>query len=244
MQAQLANASDAELTQYKQKLTFLVQIVINGQILQPDIHFALDMAESDRGYLGGTIYSRILQINNSESELNQQVFSLLAFGSFLPQDPFGGSAYSTSTSQQITSIVQSSASSILTNALNSLASNYVKGIDLNFDYKSYTDYSTGEAENRNVLNVAVSKSLFNDRVKVTVGQDFNLSGGATPIASQSGNNISLQYLLTQDGRLSLRFFRQNSYQGLFEGQVEEEGGSLVYGRDFNKFSNLFKGTKK
>ena len=242
MQAQLANASDAELNQYKQKLNFLVQIKINGQILQPDIHFALDMAESDRGYLGGTIYSRILQINNSESELNQQVFSLLAFGSFLPQDPFGGSAYTTH--EQINSLVQSSASSILTNALNNLASNYIKGIDLNFDYKSYTDYSTGEAENRNVLNVAVSKSLFNDRVKVTVGQDFNLSGGATPLASQSGNNVSLQYLLTQDGRLSLRFFRQNSYQGLFEGQVEEEGGSLVYGRDFNKFSNLFKGTRK
>ncbi len=67
---------------YQQKLPFLVYLNVDGQLLQPELSFALDMPEDEQGSIGGDVYGRLQQLNSQESELNKQVFSLLVLNRF------------------------------------------------------------------------------------------------------------------------------------------------------------------
>jgi hypothetical protein len=99
-------------------------------------------------------------------------------------------------------------------ALNNLAGDLIKGVELDFDLESTDDYTTGQRQNRTDLNVGVSKRLLDDRLKVTVGSSFGLEGEQQ--ANQESNNlagdISAEYQLTRDGRYRVRAYRKNQYQ--------------------------------
>ena len=54
--------------------------------------------------------------------------------------------------------------------------------------------------------------------------------------------MSIEYLLTEDGRWRIRGFRKNQYQNIIYGQVFVNGVALIFMREFNKFNELFKKT--
>src|SRR5690606_7838141 len=67
--------SEDELSIYKEQLVFQVYLNIDGELLSPEISFALDMPENERSAFGGNIYAKIQDINTRESDLNKQVFA-------------------------------------------------------------------------------------------------------------------------------------------------------------------------
>jgi len=117
----------------------------------------------------------------------------------------------------------------------------IKGVDINFDLNNTQDYSTGAENDRTDLNVTVSKRLFNDRIQVNVGSDFELAGATNPNenASNIGGDVSVDYHLTKDGRYMLRAYRKNQYDIVVEGEVVETGLSFILTLDYNKFSEIF-----
>src|SRR5690606_14117237 len=141
--------------------------------LKPDISFRLDMPEKDRNVLNGVIYSRIKQINQVESELNKQVMGLLVLNSFIPENPL---ALLNDRGGGVEGTARKSVSKLISQQLNNFAGSVIKGFDVNFDLESGEDYSTGKVENRTDLSIGISKSLFNDRVSVSVGSSVNLEG--------------------------------------------------------------------
>ncbi|WP_373399812.1 translocation/assembly module TamB domain-containing protein [Algoriphagus halophilus] len=74
MSSQLTGSSQSTKSQYQRRLPFLVYLNVDGELLRPEISFALDMPENERGAFGGNVYSQVLQINDQEDELNKQVF--------------------------------------------------------------------------------------------------------------------------------------------------------------------------
>jgi hypothetical protein len=117
-------------------------------------------------------------------------------------------------------MVRQSVSRILTDQLNRLASDLIKGVDLSLGVNTESDYTSGTEQNRTELSVAVSKSLLNERLKVTVGSNFVVEG-STPTNQSSSNiagDVQLDYQLTKDGRYRLRAYRINEYEGVVEGQ--------------------------
>ena len=116
----------------------------------------------------------------------------------------------------------------------------VEGVDLNFDVASTEDYTTGERRNRTDLNIGLSKRLLNDRLKVTVGSNFQLEGPQT--SNQRNNNIAgniaVDYQLSRDGRYMLRFYRRNEYEGVVDGYIIETGVSFILSVDYNKFREI------
>jgi hypothetical protein len=120
-------------------------------------------------------------------------------------------------------------------------------LGLELGLNSYEDYTTGEAQNRTDLNVAVRQQLLNDRLIFRVGTDIGLEG-KSPASQQSNNgfagDFSVEYLLLPDGRLRVRGFRQDSYDMFTEAEVQETGAALVYQRDYNSFFELFKRISK
>lgn len=243
MTSQLAGADQSLRNQYRQELPFDVIMRLEGMIMQPDLSFQLDMPETSRSALGGNVYRRIGQLNQSESELNTQVFSLLVLGRFLSE----GLMAEEPRGIQPEAMARSSASRLLTSQLNALSDRYVRGIDLDFDLESFTDYRSGMPEDRTQLSLRMQRSLLDDRLTVQISGQVDLEGseleegrGGTDLLG----DVSIDYRLTDDGRWGLRGFRKNQYVGLIEGQVVVTGVSLLFKRDFNSFAELFSRKKE
>jgi hypothetical protein len=211
--------------------------------MKPTISFRLDMPERERNALNGVVYNRIKQINEIESELNKQVMGLLVLNSFIPENPLalvndrGGSGAE--------GTARKSASKLISQQLNNFAGSLIKGFDVNFDLESQDDYSTGKLQNSTNLNVGVSKSLFNDRIAVSVGSSVNLEGPQqAQQASTLIGDVSVDYKITPDGRYKIRGYRQNETDAIVEGQIIETGASFIYVIDYDEFRELFHRKKK
>jgi hypothetical protein len=164
------------------------------------------------------------------------VFSLLLLGRFVGEDPFQSSGAGFSAA----SYARQSVSKLLTEQLNNLAGGLIQGVNINFDVASTDDYTTGERRNRTDLNIGLSKSLLNDRLKVTVGNNFELEGPQN--SGQKNNNIAgnvaVDYQISKDGRYMLRFYRKNEYVGVVDGYIIETGLGFILNVDYNKFSEI------
>lgn len=231
---QLTGADPSEVNQYKQTLPFLVYLNITGELLQPEIGFKLEMPMADRNAFGGNVYARLMDINTRESDLNKQVFALLILKRFIADDPFenqGGGGFE--------STARRSVSKILSEQLNRLSEN-IKGVELSFDIKSYEDYTSGQAQGQTELQLGVSKSLFNDRLVVKLSGNIDIEGeNANRDATDFIGDLALEYKLTPDGRLRITGFRNSNYD-MIDGELTETGAGLIYVKDYNTLSELFK----
>ena len=103
-----------------------------------------------------------------------------------------------------------------------------------------------DRRNRTDLNVGISKRLLNDRLKISVGSNFQLEGAQN--SSQQNNNIAgniaVDYQLSKDGRYMIRFYRQNEYQGIVDGYIIETGMSFILSVDYNRFMQIFRKRKR
>ena len=181
--------------------------------------------------------AKLARLRQEPDELNKQVFALLLLNRFIGENPFSSESGGTTAS----SFARESASKLLSQQLNNLAADLIKGFEVNFDLNSSEDYTSGQKQNKTELNVGLSKKLLNDRLKVTVGSSFGIEG---PEQKDKNNNniagdISGEYQLSKDGRYKLRAYRKNLYQVALQGQVIETGIGFIITIDYNKFKELF-----
>ncbi|MDB5262053.1 MAG: hypothetical protein JWQ14_1334 [Adhaeribacter sp.] len=239
IEAQLAD-EDAR-NRSRTQLPFEVIINLKGDMLKPDITFDVTLPETEQGTdAGRTAYQRLQQIRQDPSEINRQAFSLIVLGRFMGTDPLQSSG-----GGSLASTARSSVSALLSDQLNKLTGQYLGGLGLELGLNSYEDYSSGSAQNRTDLNVALNKEFLNNRLVVRVGTDVGIEGRST----QSGNsgfagNLSVEYLITPNGRLRVRGFKQNSYEDLTEQDVQETGLALIFTRNFDNLSDMFKNLGK
>lgn len=226
-----------DYAQAKTRLPFQVYLMMKDELLKPSISFKIDLPENERGALDGEVYTKLQNINRDESELNKQVFALLALNRFVTSNPFqslagGGGGVST--------LARSSVSKLLTEQLNQLASSIVQGVDLNFGINTSEDYSTGALEQKTDLEIGLSKKLLNDRLTVTIGSSFGLEGPQKSGQSSSNiaGNINIDYALSADGKYRLRFYRRNQNEGVIQG-ILETGLGFTMVVDYNKFKEIF-----
>jgi hypothetical protein len=226
-------------TMYKQKLPFNVDLMLQNDLMKPDITF--DIVLPDSSYtvsqdVINTVDSRLAQIRQDPNELNKQVLGVLVLGHFIGDNPLqsqGGNA-------GVEGLVRNSVSSLLSDQLNRLAGNLIAGVDLNFGLTSGEDYSSGTAQNRTDLNVGLSKRFLNDRLTVTVGNNFNLEGQNQPgqKSTDIAGNVAVNYKLTKDGRYAVRAYRRDQFI-VIEGEVIETGVGFTLTVDYNRFSQIF-----
>lgn len=229
---------------YQQKLPFQVKLMVNGELMQPSLSFDIALPTENNARVSNdilsTVNTRLDQVRAEPSELNKQVFALLLLNRFVGQDPFqssgGGGGFNAG------AMARQSVSKILTEQLNRLAGDLIKGVDISFDVNSADDYTTGERRDRTDFNVALSKRLLNDRLKVTVGSNYELEGPqqANQNASNVIGNVSLDYNLSKDGRYLLRGYRKNDYEAVVEGYVIETGLKFIITVDYNQFKEIFR----
>jgi hypothetical protein len=122
--------------------------------------------------------------------------------------------------------------------LNQWTRNNLPGVDLTFGIDRSTDSGGGSSTD---YSYQMSKSLFNDRVKVTVGGSIN-SDAETDKNLQENfvKDIVVEYRLTERDNMYLKAYRYNTRESILEGEVVETGGGFLLRRRMNRLSDFFK----
>ena len=244
LQQQLTGVTGAELNQYKQRIPFNTLLIMKGELMKPVITFDITTSKENNSVSSTVIdntTAKLDQLRREESEMNKQVFALLLLNRFIGENPF-----QSETGLSASTVAKQSVSRILSEQLNNLAKDLIGGVELNFDLNSTEDYSTGTKNERTDLNVGLTKRLFDDRLKVTVGNNFALEGDTrqNEQATNIAGDITLDYSLSKDGRYMLRAYRKNDYQVALQGQIIETGVGFIITLDYDKFREIFERAKK
>lgn len=236
------------------KLPFDVALTISNNLAAPKLDFDIRLPEVEdnspaaTSEFGTAIENKLKSLRQDESQMNKQVFALLVLNRFLPEntsDFFSGSNNSGGLNNQAEGLARSSVSKLISDQLGRLASNVLKGFDVDFNLLSQTgSANTGGTTNgaRTDLNIGLSKSFLSGRLTVSVGRNFvleNAANSATRNPNEVFDNVSLNYSLTRDGRYVLRVYRRNDYQAVLDGYIIETGIGFVITMDYNTFSEIF-----
>ncbi|WP_235982447.1 translocation/assembly module TamB domain-containing protein [Gelidibacter maritimus] len=221
---------------FRQVLPFYVYLNIDGQLTEPKINFNLDMPKDEQGAIGGQVYGRVQQLNQQEDELNRQVFSLLVLNRFYPDPGSDGSTGG------VASIARDNLNDAVSDQLNMFSDKLLgnSGFELNFGLDSYTDYQGSTPTDRTQLDIAAQKKMFNDRLIVSVGSEVDVEGSSptgeeTPLVG----NVTIEYLLTENGRYRLKGFHRNEFENVIDGQIIVNGIAVIFTQEFNKFNELW-----
>lgn len=226
----------------------IVVAELRDKLMQPSIQFRLDFPQGSVARTDPSFQQFITRIERDEAEILKQVSYLIVFGGFAPQGGSnlpGGQTLLASTG--INSI-----SSLLTKEVNKAVSNLLYKItgDKSWRFDINTSvYSSGSLINnvqaassldRTRINFKVGKSLLNDNVIVTFGNDFDFSlGNSSAIANgqvQWLPDFNVEFVLSRDKKLRAIVFSKNSMgvNGNNFGRTNRQGISISYRKDFEK----------
>jgi hypothetical protein len=66
-------------------------------------------------------------------------------------------------------------------------------------------------------------------------QGSSPTGDPTPLIG----NMSLEYILSEDGRYRLKGFRKSEFENVIDGQTIVSGIALIFTQEFNRFNELW-----
>ncbi|MBI3882749.1 MAG: translocation/assembly module TamB [Sphingobacteriales bacterium] len=229
---------------YNQKIPFLVILHLKGKMKKPEISFDIQLPESNSDIssaLRTTIENKLTQLRGDVTSTNKQVFSLLLLNRFVGEQ---SSDFFKGNGGGVDDVARESVSKYLTAALDQIASDLIKGVDIDLNLNSYKDYTSGDAQQRTDLNVSVSKRFLDDRLSLSVGKNFGVEGqdASAKATQQQGNtyipDVNANYKLSKDGRYTLRLYRKTQFEMILDGYVIETGLSFIVTMDYDKFAEI------
>jgi len=250
----LANeiVDNININSYKQKVPFQVILKITGRAIAPKLTFDIQMKKNVSGInydMSSTIDNKFEQMRTDASAMNRQVFALLVMGRFIgeqSQDFFAGS---NGNGLKADELVRESVSRFLSDAVSQVASDLIKGVDVDVNLRTVDNYS--DATQRTDLNLALSKRFLNDRLSISVGKSFTVDGEDPLAKGQDNANVSFlpdittTYKLSKDGRYMLKAYQKSEYEAILDGYFIETGVAFTLTMDYNKFKEIFlKKTRK
>lgn len=130
--------------------------------------------------------------------------------------------------------------SFLTNSVNSWLANNVRGVDLSIGVDQYDRTTNGVSSTTTSYSYQVSKTLFNDRIKIVVGGSYSDDPGVGgSVAENLINDISVEYFLNNARTMYLRLFRHTGYESILEGEITQTGVGFVYRKRISRLSDMF-----
>ena len=228
-----------------------VNLILNlqGSLSKPEINFNFDFTNVDEK-LKTYIVSKMQRLNSDVNALNTQVVGIMVFGSFLPDENIGatitnsslGSTGQSAFYNTVSEFLVTKLSGYLTGLLSEIItdSNVISGIDISFDSESNTILSTGQSTDAGsylpqYLNMNATLWFFDNQLKVQFGGGYT---GKSDIATRSnffsGENINMEFYLTEDKRLKIRLFFNRDYNEFNNEWEVKSGFGLGYERGFGR----------
>lgn len=236
--ALVANASqgltEGETNRLQQRLPFEVLINVGGRMDDPDISFGLDLPRMIRNSYP-QVNDRLEQLAQPvfEEERNRQVFALLVLNTFIIDDP--GSAPDRD-GGFAENAARNSVNRMLSDQLNKLTGQYVKGVDISLGVNTYDQQSGNSTYQRTSVDYQVSKSVMDDRLTFEVGGSIGVDEQGSDVSNVSSTRraqYAIMYSLTEDGRYRLRGFHENAFD-LYDGEITRSGVAIMYTKEFEE----------
>ena len=225
---------------------------LSGDLTKPDITFDLSFPDLT-GELKNYTDSKLNSIRQEENELNRQIFGLIVMSGFLPSGNLSGSEVVTGINT-LTEMLSNQLSIYLTEYLSQIITNNKVISSIDFDM-NYNIYNPGEFDAvkitdlsalNNELQSNLKTALFNDRLYVNVGGNFDInnnnSEGPT-VDEYIAGDVVVEFVLTKDRRYRAKFYTsaQPSIEG---GRNNKTGVGINYRREFDTLKELFTRTNK
>ena len=231
---------------YKQKIPFQVVLKIKGKLMKPTLEFDIQLKENSNGVnydMSTTIENKLLQMRGDPSQMNKEVFALLVMGRFVGEQSKDFFAGSNSNGLKADQIVKESVSRFLSDAISEVASDLIRGLNVDINLRTIDDNRT--VSKHTDLSFGLSKKFMDDRLNVTVGKSFTIDG-EDPIAKGQNNDnvqflpdITTTYKLSKDGRYMLKAYQKSGYETIIDGYFIETGVAFTLTMEFNKFKEIF-----
>lgn len=231
-----------------------VDLVMNlsGELLSPKVAFDIQFPRVPNELKNYTD-SKLRILQQDQNEMNRQVFGLIVIGQFLPSQfalqgqelAIGINTLTEMLSQQLSLYVTGLVSEWLSE------DGLISGIDFDiaYNYIQGTNISDPDQLYRsNELQVRLKNYLFDDRLALNVGGNFDLTAGdniAGPLPSSGvyfAGDLAIEYFLTQDQTLKVRFY-QSTEPEIGGGRRNKTGLGLSYRKEFDTFDEFIKGLK-
>lgn len=216
----------------------VVTIHLQGFILHPNIDFGINLPEA-QGNIKMYVENALTSLRNDKSKMEIQALSLLTVGAFWPGQLTGSNLFFTGGANIFTGFLSSQISGFLTYYINQKlqGAGIIDHIDVDVDYRIENDGSivgiTPDKINTNQVKANLKGFLFNERVIIDVGGNY-VESDVTSVGSYLTGNFSIQYVLTEDRRLRIRFYTKSDQ--IIEGFRVKTGIGLRYQREFNSFN--------
>lgn len=235
--------TDAERNRLQQPIPFKVIISVNGSIDDPSVDLGLDL-EKDLRNSFPQVSDRLdqLQQPGSVEQRNRQVFGLLVLNSFIEDEANGGAP----SNSIATSAARNSVNGLLTEQMNKLTGNVVKGVDISLGVNTYDQTSGAQTYQRTSLDYKVSKRILNDRLSFEVDGSVGVDEGRNVVSNVSNNRTAqyaILYDLTEDGRFRIRGFQENAFD-LFDGEIRNSGVAIMFTKEFEENSRAREQARK
>jgi hypothetical protein len=225
--------SESERNSLQAPLPFDVLIYIREAVQAPNISFGLDMDRQVRNSYPqvNTVLDQLAKPGNQE-ELNRQVFGLLVLSTFIENE----TTSSTSSGSLASTAARNSVNSILTQQLNRLTGQGIKGMNIQLGVSTYDQTESGQSYSRTTVDYKVTQHVLNDRVSIEAGGSLGYNERKQDVSAMSNTKApqyAIAYDVTKDGRLRLRVYHENAYD-LYDGELVNNGVAIMLTRDFEK----------
>ena len=207
---------------YNKRIPVECRIQLTEKLDNPNIQFDINLPTADEN-----TRARLQSAINTEEELNKQFLSLLVLNTFMPSQQYLA-GQSDAFDMGATGMAFTT-SELLSNQL----SHWLSQISNNWDIG--VNYQTGDEISKDQMEVALSTQLLNNRLIINgnVG-----TSGKYQQASELVGDFRVDWKLTPNGKLRLKFFNRNSDRLIYEETRYIQGAGLFYREEFNSFREL------
>jgi hypothetical protein len=225
--ASALNLDTSNSNSYNRKMKVVSVVKLTGKLMNPTVKFGIELPGADN--TTQNMFYNMIDTTNDQNMI-RQTFSLLVLGKLEPTtNPYGAIV---SEGLGMTSM------ELFSNQLSNYLSQVTGNLNVSFNYKTADQITTDE------LQIAISKTLFNDRVTI----EGSMSAGGQNKYIQNTNNVVgdviLEVKLTPDGRWRSKVYNiANTNEYTYQNAPYVQGVGFVYRVDFNKFSELFRKKK-
>ncbi|MEL6539358.1 MAG: translocation/assembly module TamB domain-containing protein [Bacteroidota bacterium] len=212
------------------KHRYPVEVVLDiaGALSAPVLLFDIRFVESVNNATIDVFQERI---KTDSQYLMNQVISLIFFKKFFNDNLARSSQGS----------LGRSVSELLSHELSGLASSFSENLDIDADL----DLTALNQRGVDGLRLKLSYSLFNGRLRVSSATSSNNSTKPVTDAERIIGDVTVEYLLTKDGRLRMKMYnkRLDSIAPKHTSKQFTGGVSLLYTRSFSRWQELFQKKK-
>lgn len=226
-----------ERPELRRKYPVTVLMDITGDLLKPNITFAIEIDRSYPAIIGADVQTFEARLQNDQQELNRQVFYLFVIRSLAPVSTVAGAN---------DNLLASGSSSTISEMLSNQISSLLSTVDQNFSID--IDVNGWDANALNALQLRLSYSLLEGRLRIARSGGVTNAQNQATAASIAGDWL-VEYMLSKDGIFRLRGFIRNNQVSLGTGfstqqNITTSGFTVLHTQSFDKLSELIPKFKK